>query len=267
MAFWDDLWSPILDYRFEGPDVAVFFTLILLEGVLSFDNAAVLAVMVRRLPANQQRKALLYGLVGAYTFRVAAILLAAFLIANPYLRIVGGLYLLYLFGSHFARQSRGSPTHAIRGFPGISPFWSTVIMVELADIVFALDQIVAAVALTDKYPVIIAAALVAILALRLSAVYMIRLMNWFPTLEHLAYLAVGWVGAKLVTEDTARLLGHEFHVPKVVSVLVTLFILVVPVVFKLAGDMVRRRRPRRAAPPPPVAAQMSEDPWVKKPPR
>lgn len=226
-----------LDYEFKTEHIAVFATLILLEGILSFDNAAVLAAMVRRLPKNQQRKALLYGLVGAYAFRVAAIFLASILIASEPLKILGGSYLIYLAIDHFVRHTTKSD-RSVRSIFGFGAFWSTVIMVELADLVFALDQIVAAVALTQEIPVIIAAACVAILALRLSATYMIRVMDWFPQLEHLAYVAVAWVGLKLLLEE----LFHFPHIPKSISVAVTLTILLVPILVKLVMEFLKRRR-------------------------
>ena len=240
----------VFGYVFEPADVAIFFTLLLLEGVLSFDNAAVLAAMVRKLPVEQRRKALLYGLAGAYVFRTLAVLGVAFIIGNPVLKLVGGLYLLYLAAKHlFFADPHGE--HAEAGLMarlGVSGFWSVVIAVELADVAFALDQVLVAVAMTDKVPLIIAASLVAILLLRVSAAYMTRLMDWFPALEKLAYVAVGWVGLKLVAVDLAHRLGYaEFDVPKVVSIAVTLSLLVVPVVGKFAWERLGPRRKLRAS--------------------
>lgn len=229
----------LFDYAWEPADLGIFLTLILLEGVLSFDNAAVLAAMVRKLPEAQRRKALLYGLAGAYVFRILAILFVAFIIANPLLKVVGGGYLLYLAGKHLLTR-RPHEDHVEGGLlakVGIGGFWGVVIAVELADAAFALDQILVAVAMTDKLPLIIAASLVAILFLRLSATYMTRLMDWFPALEKLAYLAVGFVGAKLVLVEAAHYAGYPgFEVPKAVSIAVTLSLLVVPVVAKAAWE-------------------------------
>ncbi len=247
-----------LSYSFESTDVAVFFTLLLLEGILSFDNAAVLAAMVRRLPAQQRRKALFYGLGGAYLFRFTAILLAAFLIENSVLRIIGGAYLIYLLASHLFRRSRADTAEAklVPTVLGLSAFWSTIVLVEMADIVFALDQIVAAVALTDKLPLIIAASFVAIIALRISATYMIRLMDWFPPLETLAYVAVGWVGVKLLLEEALHIV-----VPKWLAIAVTLGVLGGPVLAKLVYETAIGRRSRRAtAEPAPVGVAEAEAP-------
>ncbi len=240
----------VLGYTFESADVAVFLTLVLLEGVLSFDNAAVLAAMVRKLPMAERKKALLYGLAGAYVFRTVAILGVAFIIANPFLKLLGGAYLLYLAVNHlfFAKPHEEHVEGGLFARMGIRGFWGIVLAVELADVAFALDQVLVAVAMTDKLPLIIAASLVAILFLRVSAAYMSRLMDWFPALEKLAYVAVGFVGLKLVGVEVAHMLGYvHVEVPKVVSIGVTLSLLVLPVLGKLVLEKVRARRARRMA--------------------
>ena len=241
----------ITGYQFETVDVAVFFTLLLLEGVLSFDNAAILAAMVRKLPVEQRRKALLYGLGGAYVFRLTAILFVAFIIENEWLKIVGGLYLLYLALKHLLdrhpHQHMGDeiPAIAKKQIFGLSAFWSVVVAVELADIAFALDQVLVAVALTEKILLIVVASFVAILFLRISAYYVGRLMDWFPALETLAYVAVGWVGLKLILTTGGHYLGvswFKFMENKWLSVAVTLSVIVLPVVVKAAMDLSRKRR-------------------------
>jgi len=234
----------VFDLAIDQTDIAVFFTLILLEGVLSFDNAAVLAAMVRKLPVEQRRKALLYGLGGAYFFRALAIVFVSFIIANPILKLVGGAYLVYLALSHFLKSKKEH--HEIKPvqYFGLSAFWSVVIAVELADIAFALDQVLVAVAMTNELAIIIAASFVAILFLRISAGYMTRLMDWFPQLETLAYLAVGFVGLKLVLVEVVHMMGYkDFEVPKIVSIVVTLSLLVLPVVAKAIYEKVIRKTP------------------------
>ena len=247
-----------LDYQYDPVDVPVFFTLLLLEGALSFDNAAILAAMVRKLPPKQRRKALLYGLGGAYVFRVAAILLVSFIIQNPWLKIVGGAYLVYLMLKHvLSRQphhEEADVAEAVskRHWLGLTPFWSVVVAVELADIAFALDQVIAAVGLFsergggDKRLLIILASILAIAMLRVSAYYVGRLIDWFPKLELLAYLAVGWIGIKLIAVEVAHGLGYtHFDVPKTVSVAITMALIVVPTLAKAFLDFVWR--PRMAA--------------------
>jgi YkoY family integral membrane protein len=256
------LFSFLTDYSFDSLDVPTFFILIALEAALSLDNAAVLAVVVRRLPASQRRKALFYGLGGAYVFRIVAILGVAFVIESPWLKILGGLYLLYLLADHLRERWRarrrgdaGADDAAGRAvperrIPGLSLFWSTVLVVEVMDVAFALDQVLAAVGLFvgrgegDKRLLIILASMVAILALRASAYYMGRVIDWFPQLETFAYLAVGWVGLKLVGVEIVLLVlpGSAFDVPRLAAFGVPFLLLLVPVLWKLAATWARARR-------------------------
>lgn len=250
------VFSFITDYHFEPVDILTILTLIALEAALSFDNAAVLAAMVRKLPEELRRKALLYGLGGAYLFRIVAILGVSLIIANPWLQALGGAYLVYLMVRHLVDRTPHSadmPKLGEKRFLGLSPFWSVVVAVEVMDVAFALDQIVAAVGLFtgkgggDKRLLIIIASMVAILMLRVTAYYVGKLIDWFPRLETFAYLAVGWVGIKLIGEQVARLAGHpDLEVPKVVSVGITLILLVVPVVVKALRDAMKKKRVSRA---------------------
>src|SRR5580765_980640 len=117
-------------------DFVTVALLVALEGLLSADNAMVLAVLVLGLPKAQQRKALRYGIIGAFAFRSVAILLAAFLIRLGWVKLLGAGYLLYLVFRHFASgadaDARRKPP-APSSWLGLSPFWSTVIKVELTD--------------------------------------------------------------------------------------------------------------------------------------
>ncbi len=187
-------------------DTTIVLALLVLEAVLSFDNAAVLAAMVRKLPMKDRRKALLYGLGGAYGLRIAAILLASFLIANPILKVLGGGYLIFIGVKHFvalARHKGGGAKHVTGGGGmwlrlGIPALVATIIQIEIMDLAFAVDQVIVAVAFTEKIPLIIIASMIGILFLRLAAAVVARIMDWLPTLEHLAFVAVIYVGIKLI---------------------------------------------------------------------
>ncbi|WP_287128003.1 TerC family protein [Candidatus Cyanaurora vandensis] len=229
----------ITNYQFSTEDIPLVLTLILLEGVLSFDNAAILAVMTSKLPKEERAKALTYGLVGAYTFRFLAVIFAAVLLLIPETKIIGGGYLVYLCVSHFwrkkqAQDAAGSAMEVpVFTFLGLSPFWSTVVSVEFADAAFAIDQILVAIAYTDKYLLILVASVFAILALRISAMILTRVLEWFPSLEEIAYLVVGLVGIKLLVSYW----GVE--VPKTISITLTLGAFLIPIFVKLILDRVK----------------------------
>src|SRR5919107_1249147 len=85
----------------QASDFLTIALLVLLEGLLSADNALVLAILVLGLPRRQQKQALRYGILGAFVFRILATLLAVHLLAVSWVKLVGALYLLYLSWAHF----------------------------------------------------------------------------------------------------------------------------------------------------------------------
>src|SRR5262245_37577581 len=132
--------------------------LVFLEGLLSADNALVLALMVRHLPRNEQRRVLRYGIWGAVGFRLVAVLLSAYLLKFWIFKVLGGLYLLYLAVSHFLSHRADQALESQVGGPGtgarrwLRGFWGTVTSVTMADIAFSIDSILAAVAMADDFP-------------------------------------------------------------------------------------------------------------------
>src|SRR5918999_6191272 len=137
----------------QAADLVTIALLVVLEGLLSADNALVLAILVLGLPRRHQRKALRYGIAGAFVFRIIATLLAVQLIAFGWVKLVGAGYLLYLSWKHFYGEAGTEERGAIkpaRPFMGLSAFWATVVKVELTDIVFAIDSILVAVAMSSK---------------------------------------------------------------------------------------------------------------------
>jgi YkoY family integral membrane protein len=203
-------------------DIVVILSLVLLEGVLSADNAIVLAVLAHSLPKAQQKKALRYGIIGAFTFRALAVILAVHLIESPWLKLVGGLYLLYLPAKYFIgkRQNGGSEKQKERGarrFFGLSQFWSTVVAIELTDIVFSIDSILAAVGLSQKVWVVITGGVLGIIAMRFVAGGFLRLIELRPGLTEGAYIIVGWIGVKLIAEFLYQEQVLGFSIPKEVT--------------------------------------------------
>ena len=183
---------------FEYHYLAVVALLVILDGVFSIDNALVLGLLAKRLPPHQRQRALMYGLVGAFVFRVIAIIFAQLLLGIEVVKLIGGGYLLFVAGKYFLEQwfgtaeeqivlgdeeqpvlvhaDDGSPLSAkeeeeelearipvpapelevVNGSAGRSAngaarafakFWPTVVVIELTDIAFAVDSILAAIAL------------------------------------------------------------------------------------------------------------------------
>lgn len=186
-------------------DLSIILTLVLLETLLSIDNAVVLAILVSPLPEQQRAKALRYGIMGAYAFRGLCLIFATWLIHIWWLKIIGGVYLVWLSYDFFKKDSPtdGDVVDTDRGLigkltPYIGPLWATVVAVELLDITFSIDNIFAAVAMTDKLWLIMVGVSVGILAMRFVAQSFVALMKKYPRLETAAFLVIGLLGLKLI---------------------------------------------------------------------
>lgn len=238
---------------FDWQDLAIIGLLIVLEGVLSIDNALVLGLLAKRLPKAQQPRALTYGLVGAFVFRLIAIATAGLLFRWRVVKLIGGGYLVYIAVRHLFFESQeevpetltvspeGEPTvlDARTGGPltpeqedleirervpvdvaprspelrGYAKFWPTVLVIELTDIAFAVDSILAAIALVGGMPsnvpegslhpklwVVVVGGMLGVILMRFAAVIFIKLLERFPRFEEAAYLLVIVIGGKLLVD-------------------------------------------------------------------
>jgi YkoY family integral membrane protein len=210
-------------------DFVTIGLLIVLEGLLSADNALVIAVMVLGLPRHQHKKALHYGLIGAFAFRIIATLLAVYLIHLTWVKVLGGLYLLYLSYSHF----RGAETTELRRAPpkakpmiGLSIFWATVLRVELVNLAFSIDSILVAVAVSPKLWVVLSGGILGIVAMRLVVGQLLVLIERYPPLVDGAFVIIAWVGIKLLLEYLHEAHYVRFDVPRwaSLSVIVCIFV-------------------------------------------
>lgn len=205
---------------FEWSDVLTISLLVLLEGLLSADNAMVLAVLVLGLPPDQQKKALRYGIFGAFFFRAVATLGAVYVIRFSAVKVIGAAYLLYLPYHHFLGHDKGHDRRTApkaRAWLGLSAFWATVVKVELTDIVFAIDSILVAVAMSSKTWVILTGGLLGIVAMRLVIGKLLALVQRYPALVDGAFIIIAWVGIKLLIEFLHSVGYIHFEVPKWLS--------------------------------------------------
>jgi len=205
--------------------VAIVLQLIFLEGVLSLDNAAVLGAMVSRLPENeripwpkvlakfghifdkplgfQRMAALRVGLIGAYGGRIIMLFLASYIIQNPWLKVLGAAYLIRL-----ALDDLGAPGHEGSEDDAMRPlkkqgFWLTVLNVELMDLAFSLDNVVAAVSLSDHMAVVILGVAIGILIMRFAAGIFSSVVLRFPVLKSAAYILILNIGIEILLEEFA----------------------------------------------------------------
>ena len=242
LGFWNQ--------TFNSHDLVVIALLVLLEGMLSIDNALVLGLLAKRVPKPLQKRALTYGLVGAFVFRILAVATASYLLKWRIVKLFGGGYLVYIAVKHLFFESREQHEEVITVSPQGEPelriaetgatltaaqetdeleqrspvpldqevlsgrsFWWTVLVIELTDIAFAVDSILAAIALVGSHPdgdaattahpklwVVIAGGVVGLMLMRVAAAMFIRLLEKFPRFEVSAYLLVIVIGLKLLVD-------------------------------------------------------------------
>lgn len=199
----------MLEQTFSLLDIPRLITLIFLEGVLSIDNALAIALIVRGLPEMMRQKALFIGLVSAVALRALGVLSAAYLIELFWVQIVGGGYLLYLSLSHLISSRRRELQ-----VPRRRNFWTTVFLVEMTDFIFAIDSILAGLALVGvsfshhsfppKIWIVYVGGVTGLVMMRFAAKLFTDIMERFPRLEVGAHLIVGWIGLKLILDVSLK---------------------------------------------------------------
>jgi YkoY family integral membrane protein len=221
-------------------DIATIGLLVVLEGLLSADNALVVAVMILGLPRREQKMALRYGLLGAFAFRVIATLLAVYLIRLAWVKLLGAGYLLHLTSQHFFRsgtaEERSKPRPA-RPWLGLSALWGTILKVELVNIAFSVDSILVAVAISSKTWVVLTGGLLGIVAMRVVISQLLIIVRRYPTLVDGAFVIIALVGTKLLLEYAQAMHWIDFEIPKWLS------LGLIALTFLLAYLQARRKGP------------------------
>jgi len=212
---------------FDANFIYVIIQVIFLEGILSIDNAAVLGAMVSTLPkeemvpwpgplkrlgppvhrllGGQRSAALKVGLLGAYLGRGLMLVLANFVIHNHYLKILGAAYLIKLAFENLGEPEPGEEDQVKTGKLQGKGFWNVVLAVELADLAFSLDNVVAVVALSDNLPIIMFGVFMGILTMRFAAGIFTWLILKEPMLKPAAYLVVFNIGAELLLDELLKI--------------------------------------------------------------
>lgn len=205
----------MLGQTFELSDLASVAVLAFIEIVLSSDNAIVLGLLAHALEEKKRIKALYIGLGSAFFLRAGALVLVSYILRFQWLQLVGAAYLLYLCIYHFAKKPR-DPT-----LPPIHrSFWMTVLLIELFDLAFAIDSIIAGIVFIQpdhpistfppKLWIVYVGGMLGLVGIRYAADLFSKLLTSFPKLETSAYLMVGWIGLKLSLSSFVDIPGFHF---------------------------------------------------------
>ena len=200
-----DTWQNIKDA------LPVVLSLIVIEGLLSVDNALAIAAMARHLDEKERQMAMNIGYIGAYGFRIVALLVATWIIANHWVMLLGALYLIWLMCAHFVGQKDQEEDEGEAVNVHHRTFGATILMIALMDLSLSVDNVVAAIALSPKdlWPVYVGVT-IGIIALRLIANVAIKMIEKHPVLEHTAFILVGYVGTLLLVELQFEEFFHQF---------------------------------------------------------
>lgn len=233
MGILEELYGPFFDlHNWEmvitsSSDWLIIFSLVIIECLLSVDNAVVLAAQTQVLPTKSQReKSLFYGLWGAYVFRFLIIGVGTFLINFWEIKIIGGLYLLYLVWSYF-RKTKVVHTRKLKQKGKLSLFWSVVIQIEFMDIVFSIDSVLSSLAISDNPVIVLIGGMIGILAMRGVAEVIMKLMAKIPELQPMAYILIALIAIKLMLSIPAidiEIPATWFGLVVVLAIVITMII-------------------------------------------
>lgn len=222
----------------SGKDWMIILTLILMECLLSVDNAVVLAAQTQVLPNKVEReKSLLYGLWGAYLFRFLIIGIGSYLIHFWEIKLAGAIYLFYLSIKFFYDQRHPEKVaHKKKAHKKkrpqkqkhfLSRFWRTVVSIEAMDIVFSIDSVLAALAVSSNPVIVLIGGMIGILCMRGVAEIIIKLMDIIPELQPMAYVLIGIIALKLLL----ALPPLEYELPNTVFAIIVFAILFLTIIF------------------------------------
>lgn len=192
-------WATVLT---SGQDWLIIFSLVMIECLLSVDNAVVLAAQTRVLPTlKEQEESLFYGIWGSYLFRFLIIGIGTYLINFWEIKVIGAAYLIYLVYRFFHSRYSGRKRRKIRTsadrLTGRKRFWAVVAQIEFMDIIFSVDSVLASLAISPNPVIVLIGGLIGIACMRGVAEVIMKLMRKIPELEPMAYALIFVIAIKL----------------------------------------------------------------------
>jgi YjbE family integral membrane protein len=177
--------------------------IILIDILLGGDNAVVIALACRGLPVKQRKLGIIYGTAGAIVLRVILIAFALALLAIPYLKLVGGLLLVWIGVKLMLPQDDGDE-HA--NVVSSDKLWGAVKTVIVADLVMSVDNVLAIAGAAEsagqhQLPLVIFGLLVSIPIIVAGSQLVLKLMDRFPVIITLGAMLLGWIAGQMIFTD------------------------------------------------------------------
>lgn len=211
---------------FDGDLIVTILQIIAIDILLGGDNAVVIALACRQLPPALRNKGIFWGTFGAIALRIVLVFFALELLVLPYLRLVGGILLLWI-GIKLLLPEDDDPHTKI---PASTHLLGAVRTVIVADAIMSLDNVVAIAGAADgRIGLVAAGILISVPIIVWGSKLVLHLMDRFPAIITLGAALLGWIAGEMALEDRA-LLAHigtpptwsHYLVPFATAVLVVL---------------------------------------------
>jgi YkoY family integral membrane protein len=181
-------------------ELLMIFSILIMDAALSGDNSIAISALAQDLPTNLRTRAVMWGMVLAAGLRIVALCCASFIISNPWVQILGGLYLIKLCWSHFSAEEdeADGKTKVVKSLA------ATLVAIGFLDLSLSLDNVIAVVAMTSNLAVILIGVLASIAMLAVATQVTRWLMGRYPSLEHAAYIILAFLGLVMLVEHTSE---------------------------------------------------------------
>lgn len=227
----------------------VICNIILMEGLLSVDNAAILATITLKTNEKDRKKILQYGIIGAYLFRGICLIFASFLIKIWWLKPIGGVYLIYIGCKYFfiRKKNKKQKNSSYKFIYSIllNNFWSNVFYIELIDLLFSIDNIFTAVAFSKNLILIYIGVFIGILTMRFIVNIFIKLMKNYPELQNSAFLVIIFLGLKLISSIFEFFYPYNFIIKminsfysEIITSIITIIIFIIPLLINKKNKII-----------------------------
>lgn len=221
----------------SAPWWSALLAIILIDLVLAGDNAIVIALAARNLPQHLQRKAIIWGTVGAIVVRSAMTIGVVWLLKIPGLMLVGGLALLWI-AYKLTFNDEGGDEH---GGSGATTFWGAMKTIVIADAVMGIDNVLGvAGAAHGSFDLVVIGLLVSIPIVVFGSTLVLKLVERFPSIMYIGAAVLAFTAGKMIVNE--KVLAQFFKGPDASHLVAYWSVCVLAIVGVLAAGWLRNRR-------------------------
>ena len=185
----------------EMKDFGIVLAILVMDAALSADNSVAINALAKNVKESLRSQIIWWGMGLAAVLRVVALLFAAFIIANPWVQVLGGAYLCYLFYGHFfSGDENADEEHKSKS----SSLWGVLVGIGLLDLSLSTDNVIAVVAMSQNFAVIVLGVLASILMLAVASQVVRVIMEKVPSLESAAYVILLFLALIMFAGHTAE---------------------------------------------------------------